>query len=83
MYAGDDFHVIKKSRLRAVLGRTKLPSNYFVINKTKNKYEVTGAGYGHGVGLCQFGAKELAKLGYTYKQILKHYFPNMVLKKIY
>ena len=83
MYAGDDFHVIKKSRLRAVLGRTKLPSNYFVINKSKNKYEVTGAGYGHGVGLCQFGAKELAKLGYTYKQILKHYFPKMVLKKIY
>jgi stage II sporulation protein D len=83
LYAGDDFHVLKKSRLRGVLGRKTLPSNYFVVSKTAGKFNLKGSGYGHGVGLCQFGAKELALRGYTYKQILSHYFPKMILKTHY
>ncbi len=42
-----------------------------------------GAGNGHGVGLCQWGAIGLAKQGYSYRQILQHYFRGTTLKKIY
>jgi hypothetical protein len=42
-----------------------------------------GAGFGHGVGLCQDGAKAMADKGYDYKQILRHYYPNTEIKKAY
>jgi len=42
-----------------------------------------GAGWGHGVGLCQIGAAVMAEKGYLYKDILKHYFKNTLLEKIY
>lgn len=83
MYVGDEFQVIKKSKLRSTLGRNVLPSNYFLLTQSQNEIKMIGSGYGHGVGMCQFGAKELALQGYTYKQILKHYFPDLKLKKIY
>jgi stage II sporulation protein D len=82
-YCKDDFKTIRKSRLRSTMGRKKLPSNYFHIREKKNTVVVSGSGYGHGVGLCQFGAKELALKGFTYKQILAHYFPKFKLVKIY
>ncbi len=83
-YLGDQFHVLKKSRLRGTLGRKKLPSNYFSLKVNKKKQvSFSGSGFGHGVGMCQFGAKELALKGYNYKQILEHYFPALILKKIY
>ena len=65
------------------MGRKVLPSNYFEISPKAGKFELKGSGYGHGVGLCQFGALELAKRGYSYKQILSHYFPKHRIKKIY
>lgn len=83
MYVGDDFQVIKKSKLRSTLGRDVLPSNYFLLTESNNQFKMIGSGFGHGVGMCQFGAKELALQGYTYRQILKHYFPALKLKKIY
>lgn len=82
-YQGDDFRVLKKSRLRASLGRTNLPSNNFFVKDRKTHIEVSGSGYGHGVGLCQFGAKELALKGFDYKQILNHYFPSFKLTRLY
>ncbi|MCQ9206024.1 MAG: SpoIID/LytB domain-containing protein [Omnitrophica bacterium] len=42
-----------------------------------------GAGFGHGAGLCQDGASAMAEKGYTYKKILKHYYPGAKIKKIY
>ncbi len=74
---------VKKSRLRAIMGRRILPSNNFKVTEKNGKYIASGAGFGHGVGMCQFGAKELALQGYTYKQILAYYFPELHLKKIY
>ena len=82
-YCEDDFKTLRKSRIRATMGRKNLPSNYFHIREKNNKILVSGSGYGHGVGLCQFGAKELALKGFSYKQILAHYFPEFKLKKIY
>ena len=40
-----------------------------------------GKGWGHGVGLCQIGAAVMATKGYTYDQILQHYYPNSTLSK--
>lgn len=82
-YVDDSFQVVKKSKLRSSLGRDVLPSNYFLLTQTHNEFKMIGSGYGHGVGMCQFGAKELAKQGYSYIQILKHYFPELKIKRIY
>jgi len=83
LYAGDRLHIIKKSYLRNLAGREVLPSNNFVIKHGTNHFEVSGSGYGHGVGMCQLGALELAKRGYDYKQILSYYFPRHRMKKMY
>lgn len=83
LYAGARLHIIKKSYLRNLLGRELLPSNNFIMSMKQNQFEVKGQGYGHGVGLCQLGALELAKRGYDYRQILSFYFPRHRMKKIY
>ncbi|MDD4279976.1 MAG: SpoIID/LytB domain-containing protein [Candidatus Sumerlaeales bacterium] len=49
----------------------------------KPGFILRGAGWGHGVGMCQTGAVSMARLGKTYKQILNHYFPNCTLEKLY
>ncbi len=82
-YAGDRLHIVKKSYLRNLAGREVLPSNYFVMNQKGGQITVEGQGYGHGVGLCQLGALELAKRGYDYQQILSFYFPRHRMKKVY
>lgn len=82
-YSGDRLHIVKKSFLRNLAGREVLPSNYFVMNQKNGQINVEGQGYGHGVGLCQLGALELAKRGYDYQQILSFYFPRHRMKKVY
>ncbi len=82
-YVGDRLHIIKKSYLRNQAGRELLPSNNFVMSGARGDFHVKGQGYGHGVGLCQLGALELAKRGYDYRQILSFYFPRHRMKKAY
>ena len=82
-YSGSKLHIVKKAYLRHLFGRELLPSNNYTLKKNSKGFEVQGAGYGHGVGMCQLGALELAQRGYTYKEILSHYFPQHKLKKIY
>ncbi len=83
LYAGDRLHIIKKSYLRSFAGRDMLPSNNFTLSMNQGEFEAKGQGYGHGVGLCQLGALELAKRGYDYRQILSFYFPRHRMKKVY
>jgi stage II sporulation protein D len=83
VYRGSKLHFIKKSMMRNVMGREVLPSNLFHMEDLGKNISIKGDGYGHGVGLCQLGALELAKRGYTYKEILKFYFPSFEIKKIY
>jgi stage II sporulation protein D len=83
LYAGDRLHIIKKAYLRNLAGREVLPSNNFTLNKVQDEFVVNGQGNGHGVGLCQLGALELAKRGYDYRQILSYYFPRHRMKKVY
>lgn len=83
LYDNDNLKIIQKSRLRSALGRDILPSNHYHIKKDKKGFVIEGKGYGHGVGMCQYGAYELAKRGYSYKQILSHYFPKHKIEKLY
>ena len=83
LYSGDRLHIIKKSYLRNLAGREVLPSNNFIMSMKNNQIHVEGQGYGHGVGLCQLGALELAKRGYDYRQILSFYFPRHKIKIAY
>ena len=49
-------------------------------NEISERYKINGGGYGHGVGMSQWGARGMAENGYTYDQILKHYFTGIVLE---
>ncbi len=73
--------ILLKDDIRRIL--SFLPSNLFIINKLNdNLWLFKGGGFGHGVGLSQSGAIEMAELGFTYEQILNHYFQGIKLKKI-
>lgn len=58
----------------------KLRSTDFEIEINDEKIKVTTYGYGHGVGMSQYGANEMAEQGYSYIQILKHYYTGVVIK---
>lgn len=59
-----------------------LPSANFVISIDEDKIKFTGGGFGHGVGLSQWGAGKMASLGYSYQDILKHYYKGIKLATI-
>ncbi len=69
----------KGTTFRKLLG---IRSTDFEINKKDNIIYITTKGYGHGVGLSQYGSNEMAKLGYTYKEILKHYYKNIEINNV-
>ena len=64
-----------------ILSKLSLNSTYFEIIKEDTKVIVKNKGYGHGVGMSQYGAQGMAKNGYTYDQILEHYYQNIEIKK--
>ena len=59
-----------------------LRSTDFDIKEENSKYIITTKGYGHGVGMSQHGANEMAKKGYSYEEILSHYYKNTEISKI-
>jgi stage II sporulation protein D len=79
----------KELEIRRTLSTSHLYSSAFVVDKEDiqngipQKFILTGAGWGHGVGLCQIGAAVMAAKGYQFDEILVHYFKNAKLKKIY
>ena len=83
-FVGDKSSVtFSKDNIRASLGYSKLKSLYFGVSATyNNTYVFTGNGYGHGVGMSQYGAKTMADAGYNYKSILLFYYPNISLGQI-
>ncbi len=83
IYQGNDLHVIRKSWLRNLAGRETFPSHHFRVSDVGGKLKVQGDGFGHGVGLCQLGALELAKRGYGYRAILQHYFPELKVRRLW
>ncbi|SFT42862.1 stage II sporulation protein D [Lishizhenia tianjinensis] len=73
-YFQDESTGIKLTSLRY---KFKLKSTFFSCYEDGDDVVIVGKGYGHGVGLCQEGAMEMAKRGFTYEQILKFYFSNI------
>ena len=79
----------KELEIRKWLSNSHLYSSAFVVDKSEivngipQKFRFTGAGWGHGVGLCQIGAAVMGEKGYRYDEILKHYFRGAELKNIY
>jgi len=59
-----------------------LRSNYFTISKNGDNIIIETKGYGHGVGMSQYGANGMAKEGYSYREIIDHYYQDVELKKI-
>ena len=59
-----------------------LRSNYFTITKVGDIVKIETKGYGHGVGMSQYGANGMAKEGYNYKEIINHYYQDVEIKKI-
>jgi len=70
---------LKGTEVRSKLG---LRSTDFSINIRENEIDITTKGYGHGVGMSQYGANGMAKDGFSYIEILKHYYKNIEIKKI-
>ncbi len=73
----------KELEIRRTLSESHLFSSAFVIEKTQDGFILKGAGWGHGVGLCQIGAAVMAAKGYTYREILQHYYPHTTLGRFY
>ncbi len=71
-------NIYSGKRIRELLG---LRSADFDINIENNSVNITTRGYGHGVGMSQYGANGMANAGYGYKDILSHYYPGTILKK--
>ena len=77
----EDSIVLVKDDIRRIL--SFLPSNLFTIDKLNDDlWLFRGGGFGHGVGLSQSGAIEMAKLGFTYEQILNHYYQGTKIRNI-
>ena len=66
----------KELEIRKILSESHLKSSAFDIEITPDKVILHGKGWGHGAGLCQIGAAVMASQGYTYKEILNHYYPG-------
>lgn len=64
------------------LGWNAIPSNNFTARKQGEEVILKGAGQGHGIGLCQRGAKAMAEGGTGFREILNHYFPNTTLNSL-
>ena len=73
----------KELEIRRTLSESHLFSSAFVVEKTPGGFILHGAGWGHGVGLCQIGAAVMASKGYTYREILRHYYPGTTLGRFY
>jgi SpoIID/LytB domain protein len=70
-----DYIIIgKELEIRRALSRTHLYSSAFVVDQESDRLLLRGAGWGHGVGLCQIGAAVMANKGKTYTEILQHYY---------
>ena len=73
----------KELVIRKALSPTHLYSSAFVVEKEGDTFTFHGAGWGHGVGLCQIGAAVMSAQGYGYRDILQHYFKGSEITKIY
>lgn len=73
----------KELEIRRTLSTSHLYSSAFIIHKEEDSFILKGAGWGHGVGLCQIGAAVMGEQGYPYDKILLHYYVGADIKRLY
>lgn len=73
-------YTIIKNDGSTVESQSLLPSAFFTIEKQGEKYIIEGGGYGHGIGMSQNGANEMAKCGKTYREILELFYQNVTIE---
>ena len=71
---------VKATKFRSTLGYKEIPSTLFTLIREGDNIIIQGKGYGHGVGLSQWGALEMARQGQSYSNILSHYYPGTILE---
>lgn len=69
--------VLKSNDFRLKIGAMKLKSTLFRLQQSRDGLQINGRGFGHGVGMSQWGAYRMAQAGYSYKDILKHYYKDV------
>lgn len=74
--------MLRGEDLRRLIGYTVIPSTQFEVESIGRTVVLAGRGAGHAVGLCQWGAKEMAGLGYRFETILRYYFPGTQLQDL-
>jgi len=72
---------IRASTFRMVMGPNLIKSTLFAMEHMGNRIKFYGRGWGHGVGMCQWGAKGMAERGANYRQILQYYYPETKIEK--
>lgn len=73
----------KELEIRRTLSSSHLYSSAFLVQKEGTNFTLIGAGWGHGVGLCQIGAAVMGEEGYPYNDILLHYYLDATIEKLY
>jgi SpoIID/LytB domain protein len=81
-----EYEIAGEYAIRSALGGTvTIKSGVFVVDTEGDPpslFVFSGAGYGHGVGMCQYGARGMARAGYSYRAILGHYYPGTTVEPI-
>ena len=80
---GGRWITLRAGRFRRAIGGRRLPSTLFTVRRTARGFVFEGRGFGHGVGLCQWGARGMAKAGWSASEILRHYYPGAELVRLY
>ncbi len=84
-----EFIIGKELEIRRALSESHLYSSAFIVEKQEmagnvpQRFKLTGAGWGHGVGMCQIGAAVMAEKNYLFDEILAHYYKHSALKRAY
>lgn len=75
--------VLTGEDLRKMIGYGNIKSTRFQMESNGYLIEFKGSGHGHGVGMCQWGAKGMAEKNYNYREILRYYYPGTDIKRVY
>ncbi len=81
--AGGALRWMSGAEFREALGYTRIRSTWFTLEAGEGGYRFAGAGSGHGVGMCQWGARAMAQAGYGWREILGWYYPESTVDTVY
>jgi len=83
IYHSGGVYKMKAGEFRVIIGAEKMRSTLVMLESTSDKLTMTGKGWGHGVGFCQWGSKSMAERGFTYENIVRFYYPGSQITQAY